>query len=677
MRSERVQASALGGFKSLCVLGLLWLAALSATAQRAEAACPNEAFRIGPSASLPDCRAYELITPPDSDGRLIANLTANIPNDIFPMELASPNGSSVVFKTFGTPLHAPGGAIGTADVYGAVRSSAGWRTIRRLSPSGTQAIETNGGGISPDHSHSFTHVEKKPEEDSGSLAAEGSADYLTNPDGSFELVGVGTLGTERLAQGRFISEEGNHIVFATGGSWCAGCQIKQLEPNAPPTGTPAIYDRSADGPTHVVSLLPGDVTPKAGESAQYQGTSSDGSAVAFKISNNNLYVRANNSVTEKVAGGPATFAGISASGDRVFYVKGGNIFAFDVSSEETKQLTTSADAEPVNISADGSHVYFVSPSILDAPKGTEGKPNLYVWSASEELVSFVATVSPKDTEGLLALNNWTSWAVNPEGGRGPGRDPSQTTPDGEVLVFQSHAQLTSYDNQGHSEIYRYATGPESIQCVSCNPNNESALADARLEALNFQSFLLPELGGAAMVVHNVSDDGSRVFFETAEALSSEDINGINDIYEWHKGGEEEALDLISSGEGVEYPPLAEGLGYIPRPNTIFSITPDGSNVVFLSLEPLVPGAPEGGATALYDARIDGGFSAPPTETVCMGIDECRGPASSLTSVPIPSAPVSQGNVQRKKVRCRRIHPRHRTSGRRHSCHRHKHKGGQK
>jgi hypothetical protein len=632
------------------------------------AECPNEAFRTGPSAALPDCRAYELVTPPDSNGRLIEafNTFGFSPgSDMFPTELGSPLLDSFVFLTFNSALPSPGEGSGTLDVYQSLRSENGWKVVRRLSPSGDQSVFPYPGGVSRDHTYTFTKAEafEGGARPGGSFAREGTADYLSSPDGSFELTGLGSLGSERQAQGRYIGEGGKHVIFVTGqlagqSSWCGGCKVLQLEPDAPPTGTGAVYDREADGETRVISLLPGDLTPAAGEQAFYKGASKDASSVAFTIKGA-LYVRVDNEETLEAAGGEPTYAGLSDDGRYLFYVSGGNIHRFDTEEEKDEQVNSTGDAEVVNVSADGSHAYFVSESQIGG-KGSAGQPNLYVWSGGE--AEFIATVDPEDVTGYPQLANWTSWAVSPQAAignfGGPGGNLSRSTPDGTVLAFESRAQLDpTYDNDGHSEIYRYDEGKKGLACVSCNPLVEPATAGAHLQNL--------ELITSAMVIHNLSDDGSRVFFETTEALVPEDADGVNDIYQWHAEEGGAALDLISTGQTPNYPPLAPLPTYLPTPNTLFSITPDGEDVFFLAQEQLVPQAGGGGTQAIYDARVGGGFAEPEPPVICLE-EACKSPTGFAPS--LPGAPSSEGthgtgNVEEKahkpKPHCKRAkHKKH-------------------
>jgi hypothetical protein len=631
----------------------------------ADAACPNEAFRTGASAALPDCRAYELVSPADTDGRLLIGPMTALTFDQFPIELISPDGASVLYMTYGTPIPGITDPAGTFDLYQAERSSLGWETTRRITPSGAEAVFPDVGGISKDHQYAFVNVGPLAYTSGGTLSEDGTTDYLANPDGTYELVGVGSLGVERLVQGRYISPGGEHVIFTTGGEWCSHseeCSILKLEPDAPPTGTPTVYDRSVDGPTQVVSLLPGDVTPAAGEAAEYQGSAADGSVVAFKVSGV-LYVRVDNASTKQVTASKSTFAGISQDGSYLFYVSEGNIYRFAIASGITEQINASGDGELVNISMDGSHVYFVSPSQLVGTQGSGGEPNLYIWTDDGGAIDYIATVAPSDlvrtsgeAAGYPALTNWTDWAVTPdrtsESGVGPGGNSSRTTPDGNVLVFESRGQLTAYDNDGHTQIYRYDHEAESLKCVSCNPSGSPATADARFQMLKIVK--------PWSTIHNVSTDGSRVFFETAESLESTDTNDINDIYQWHEpeAGNEASVELISSGKSVEYPPLFPGLGNPPKPNLILGITPQGTDVTFISLDRLLPQGPGGGSPAIYDARIGGGFPEPPAPAICSGSEACQGSQNgSAPALPASgsSTTFGPGNVKPRKRPCRRSH----------------------
>jgi len=638
-------------FNIAILLGLCWACAWGCglRVEAASAACPNEEFRTGASALLPDCRAYELVTPPSGTGR-VYTLDSEAPFSMFPTSLLGPSADSAVFLIKGGALPELPEGTGTKDAYMAVRTASGWKVDRRLSPTGAQSVFPASGGISADHQYTFMAATGGSiGEFRGSLAEDGTATYLGDPDGSFELVGMGSLGTELRAHGRFISEGGEHVIFTTGyGEWCsfASCPANSLEPNAPPTGTTAVYDRGANGPTKVVSLLPGDVPLAAGEDAKYQGTSADGTVVAFKVAET-LYLRVDNSETKLVTTDPTTFAGITQNGDALFYVSGGDVHKFSTATGATQAVTTTSNAELVNISSDGSHVYFISETALPGTAATPGSPNMYVWTSSDQATRFVATVLPADLEGLPALTTWTSHVVQPNRnfGQGPGANSSRTTPDGGVIVFESRAQLTSYENAGFVEIYRYDSGSEEIACVSCNPTAEPATGNARLEALEY---FLTEFGGESIVVNNLSEDGGRVFFETKESLVGRDTDEVNDIYEWQTIGGLPQLSLISSGQSVFYSnevPLQ-----FQEPNVIFGISPDGSDVLFKTGDQLLPTGGAGGVDALYNARIGGGF-AEPIDPCAQGICEGRPAVGAGLATPQSDSFRGYGNVKHRRHRC--------------------------
>ncbi len=635
----------------------------------AAASCPNEALRTGASARLPDCRVYELVTP-ESHGRVLLGLPQEAGSartrDLFPIELASPDGESFVFSTRAAPLQSPPLPDGREDGYEARRSASGWQVVRRVTPSGEESVQPEVGAISLDHRLIFVHagpIQNENASSYGSLYEGFDADYLGDSDGHFELTGVGSLGSEKLAEGRYISAGGEHVIFTTGKQitqsyWCyialsngRPCPVKQLEPGAPPNGTGAIYDRAADGPTHVVSLLPSGNPPAAGEEVVYQGTSKDASSVAFKI-NDVLYVRVDNGNagaerTESAAAGNPTYAGLSGDGRYLFYVAGGNVYRFDTTNEGYDPINSTGDGTVVHVSEDGSHVYFISESQVGG-QGIANQPNLYVWSGGPP--KYIRTLAASD---VPLLGNWVrAVASDPSGGVGPGVNHSRATPNGRVLLFTSRGQLTPYDNAGHAELYRYSEKTGSLICVSCNPAGTPASADARLQDIP----LTYAVTSPATVIHNLSEDGSRVFFESTEALVEGDGDGINDIYEWELplGGGAPVLSLISSGKSMGYPEI-EGL---QDPNVLMGITPDGSDVFFRSTDALVPGAGLGGAQAIYDARVGGGFSQPREPTPCTE-EACHSPAGAAPTLGMAASSNlhDPGNLRpakkHRKHKCRR------------------------
>jgi hypothetical protein len=209
----------------------------------------------------------------------------------------------------------------------------------------------------------------------------------------------------------------------------------------------------------------------------------------------------------------------------------------------------------------------------------------------------------------------------------------QVTPDGRYLAFITTTRLTSYNNAGHAEMYRYDADTRHLLCISCRPDGQPPTSDT-----------LASYDG-----RYITDDG-RVFFTTNEEISPRDTNTSvdlftgktlgADVYEYSGG----VPQLITTGTGQQ----AGGLGLTAEAwPGLLGVSANGSDVYFLWPEPLVGQDLNGSNNyRVYDARIDGGFSYNPPPPPCRAADECHGtasqPAPDLASA--TSARLAGGNM---------------------------------
>ena len=113
------------------------------------------------------------------------------------------------------------------------------------------------------------------------------------------------------------------------------------------------------------------------------------------------------------------------------------------------------------------------------------------------------------------------------------------TPDGQHTVFASTDSLTGYDNddpvtgQPHAEVFESTLGA-GIQCASCRPDGAPPTADS----------VLPFGGVGATPVANT--DGSRVFFQSTDAILPRTSNGLQKVFEYSNG----KVSLLSPADGI-------------------------------------------------------------------------------------------------------------------------------
>lgn len=337
--------------------------------------------------------------------------------------------------------------------------------------------------------------------------------------------------------------------------------------------------------------------------AQYEASSADGSRVFFNTpealtpddtdQNTDIYERANG-VTTRISLGPnggngpndAPFKGVSADGDHVFFESQEALVAsdndgrcyFDAESrvpcpdvyERFNGTTTLVSTGPSfangsfwahfrGMSKDGLHAFF---------------------STAEQLV-------PADTDSSIDIYerfNGTTRLVStgPVGGNSNSDAYFKgCSDDGTHVYFQTPEPLTSGDTDSNADVYDRSNGTTTT-LVSTGPAGGNGAFDS--------SFV------------GASADGSHIFIETTERLTSSDTDSNVDVYDRSSG----TATLLSTGSS----------GGNGAADAYFAgASKDGSRVWFETNESLVAGDTDGrrdvyqrsgGTTTLLSTGPSGG-----------------------------------------------------------------------
>ncbi len=626
--------------------------------------CPNEQVRKQEgkleqyAQQLPDCRAYEQVSPVDKNYTDALGRPTNVQS--------SPTGEAVTYYSV-APF--PGTQNpGEFPTYRSSRKAGGWLTEGLLPALEPGFHVSDILALTEDLSEAV--LTAYPSElaplPKGVTPTE-SFDYYVrdNETGQYELLDAAPgFGETWFADA---TPDGSHIIFESN---------EHLLPEAAPSGDVTLYEWN-DGQLSVAGLLPGETNaPEKGATAGPGGPnieaepgfgeepggarygfytqnaiSDDGSHIFFSdAKTGDIYMRQPEAKeTVPVSAGTAYWRAATPSGSFALYSEGDELYRFNVADDSTlsqaREKLAGAGAGVVGtlgMSNDGSAIYFVAEGVLadneniNSESATLGRDNLYVW---HETPSGPATTFIADLNSTYDKTDWHNYYNPSAGGDAQGEKGSRITPDGQAVLFSSMDKLTSYENAKHQELYLYdsssgATG--ELTCVSCNPSGAPATAEAYLTELKLGAAAL--IGRTPFLTRNLSDDGTRVFFQTAEALVPGDTNGQTDVYEWEKQGTHSCP--VSNGNCV----FLISTGTSGSESAFGEASESGGDVFFFTSQPLVSQDTDSNID-VYDAREDGGIPAQNPETsteVLCESEACRGPSGSSPAFGVPASATLSG-----------------------------------
>ncbi len=619
-----------------CVAALVLGAVAGASATAAQAACANVQIRAQEvyASRLPDCRAYEQVSPVEKNFSDALGLPGLVQS--------SPSGEDVTY--FGLAFPGVQGFYQQVE-YLSGRDGGAWAS-EGLTPSVEPERGTEVIGLTEDLSRTF--VEKAEPELEGKPAHH-SVYVRDNATGSYQLLAPrravfvdATPGASRII---FESKGELGVAGAAPGS----DNLYEWEEAKPPAERLSLAGVLSNGEAPIGGASAGPGGPALGGGEGVGGLpggatsefytqdtiSEDGSRIFFTEASETgrgiIYMRepeAGNTVQISAGTSPALWSAATPTGNFVFYTEGTNLYRYDVAGKASEPLTTGMPnvVGTLGVSADGSYAYFVAEGVLPGTSGaTAGEDNLYEWHVGTEPV-FVATLNAGDDQ-----HDWTNFFL----GEGPeqGFKSSRVSANGEAVLFASVEKLTSYENRPESgqcegaasacgELYLYHVH-SGIVCVSCN-TRAGLKASYSAELSQHEGINHPNLSNM-FLTRNLSTDDDRVFFQTREALVPEDINGVMDVYEWEREGTgtcESSSGTFSTSSGGCVYLISTGLS--SEESYFGDASASGGDVFFFTRQSLV-GQDQDENADLYDAREYGGIAAqnpPPPPQPCSG-EVCR------------------------------------------------------
>jgi hypothetical protein len=658
--------------------------------------CPNNLLRTGPSAKLPDCRAYEQVTPTDKYG-------ADAYGSPYSVQASSAGDGITSFTLTGFP-----GAEGFQQANVLLSRFAGgeW-SIGGLSTPPSYGDNVLVMGWTPDLALSFASALAEGVSTGGSLVMRDSA------SGSRTVLipqGVGLRRATFVIGGAFDGD--SKVVFQAEGAVpvTSGPAPVSSEPNV------YLYDRDT-GELTLAGLLPdsacvhppcippeGSKLPTAFQFYAQEGhvVSPSGDVYFTDASTGRLYLRrdagSSGASTVYVAAShktngpvgepqPAAFQGATLDGSEAFFTSSeeltndaqspsNDLYRYDVGSGELTDLAPDTSnpggaqvVGMVGYSDDGSYVYFAANGDLDEGGQAEagdchgfessgGSCSLYLWQADGTgsctsvggCVKFIVRLNLRDGDGY-------NWAGNESFMKS-----SRVSSDGRILVFGSSLQLTAYDNKGTPEFYRYDAESEQVSCLTCNPTGAPPVGAPDLknpEMYHAESSFIT-YSAQPFLSRNLSTDGNRFFFQSTDRLVPADINGeagcsekeqpqlgngpsCRDVYEWEAAG----TGSCTTTSGA-YSPANGGCIYLlstgtgAYPTYLADVSESGDTAFIFSRQQLVP-IDEDTQEDIYAVKVDGGlaYQHAARPAACEG-DACRGASSKPSDAPGAGSGVFEG-----------------------------------